>query len=225
MIVLVCLEAPQPGRGAKAAEALARRLVGVAQTVAISAGGTANSEAIAWALGRRSFQRIIHLDAPSLDKTDFMTLGTVLAEVARKVEANVVIAGEHSDVEGQGLVPAALAHQLHAPLLSRVQDVRLPSPDSRQLEITVPAGGRLCTLECPFPVVLTTTAAFESEAVAPEVPSAASVVETITLAQLALDSSRLVPRPELLGSRLPLPASKTRHMTSDEAARILLRRQ
>jgi electron transfer flavoprotein alpha/beta subunit len=221
MTALVCLETPQPGQAAKVAELLARKLAPDVQAVAVSAGGVAASATLAWALGRRSFRRVIHLDDSSLDKADFMTLGMVLAEVARHVGADVVIAGEHSDSEGQGLVAAALAHQLRAPIIARVQDLRLAESDG--LEVVVRTGGRLYTLACGCPVVLTTGATYAGS-VGPDDPTAAATVETISLAQLALDSSRLVPRPELLGSHLPVPAERVRQMTADEAARFLARR-
>jgi electron transfer flavoprotein alpha/beta subunit len=224
VIVLACLESPRPGFGAKAAEALARRLARHATTLAVTAGGGADCETAAWAMASRSFRRIIHIDDAALDKADFMMLGVVLAEIARQVHADVVIAGEHSGVEGQGLVPAALAQHLLAPLVARVQAVRPAPSDSASIEITVPAGGRLCTLSCPFPIVLTTALAAGAEST-PDASGAASGVETLALAELGLDSSRLVPRPELLGSQIPISAQRSPRMTADEAACFLLRRQ
>jgi electron transfer flavoprotein alpha/beta subunit len=223
VIALFCLEPPRPGRAARTAEILARNLAGVERKVAVSVGGPKSSESLVWVLGRRSFQRIIHVDDSSLEKADYMTLGTVLAEVARHVCASLVIAGEHSDVEGQGLVPAALAHHLRAPLVSRVQAVRLSPSDPERLEVTTRAGGLLRTLEIPSPLVLSVpaTACGDVDLAA---PNPASSVEEITLAELALDPSRLVPRPELLGSHLPAPSDKPQRMTPDEAARFILRR-
>lgn len=222
MIVLVCLEPPKPGRAAKSAARLARKLSAKAETVAVSAGGAPGSESLAWALGRRAFQRIIHLDAPSMDKADFMMVATVLSEIVRQIHADVVIAGEHSDAEGQGLVPAALAHQLQVPFIARVQDARWS--DSGQLEVTVPAAGRLCTVGCPVPIVFSTSAGYADDS-APDANNPASSVETISLAQLTLDPSRLVPRPELLGTTIAIPAEAQRQMTPDEAARFILRGQ
>jgi len=222
MIVLVCLEAPNPGRAAKAAEGLARKLVQGAQIIAVSAGGPLDNGALAWALERRSFQRIIHLQDSSLVKADFLTVGIVLSELARQVRADVVLAGGSSDSEGQGLVPAALAERLHAPLIARVRDVRLA--DSGRLEVTVSAGGQLCTLSCPCPVVLTATASHDSSS-APDAPTPASSVETIGLGQLTLDSSQMVPRPELLGTQAAAPSKRPRPIIPDEAARYLLGRR
>jgi len=223
VIVLVCLEPPRPGRSAKAADLLARKLAAAAKTVAVSAGRGPDCESLAWALGRRSFQRIIHLDDRSLDKADFMTVATVLSEVARQIHADVVITGEHSDSEGQGLVPAALAHQLQAPFVARVQDARWSGPG--HLEVTVPAAGRLCTVGCSsFPVVISTGPS-RSDDGAPDAHSPASSVETLSLAQMTLDPSRLVPRPELLGTSVAIPAEPPPQMTPAQAARFILRRQ
>lgn len=223
MIALFCLEPPRPGRAARTAEVLAGRLAGLERKVAVSVGGPGTSESLLWLLARRSFQRVIHLGDSSIEKADYMTLGTVLAEVARHVCASVVIAGEHSDGEGQGLVPAALAHHLHAPLISRVHDLRLCPSDPARLEVTTRAGGRLCTIESPSPLVLSVPAAAYDD-VDLVVPNPAASVEEITLAHLALDPSRLVPRPELLGSLVPAPQDRPRTMTPDEAARFILRR-
>lgn len=221
MIVLVCLETPQPGRAAKAAELLARRLAAGASTIAVCAGGPSESEALTWAMGRRSFQRILHLDDASLAEADFMTVATVLSEVARHTRADVILVGECSDGEGQGLVPAALAHQLQARFIARAQDVRLT--DSGRIEVTVPAAGRLCTLACTVPVVIAATAGCDDGAgVDAAIP--ASRVETISLGQLGLDPSRLVPRPELLGVRVPAPPERFCPMTPEQAARFIWRR-
>lgn len=222
MIVLVCLEPPQPGRAVKSAVRLARKLSAKAEIVAVSAGGAPGNESLAWALGRRAFHRIIHLADPCLDKADFMMVATVLSEVVRQIHADVVIAGEHSDAEGQGLVPAALAHQLQVPFIARAQDAQWD--DSGQLEVTVPAAGRLCTVVCPVPIVFSTNAGCADDS-APDANNPASSVEPISLAQLTLDPSRLVPRPELLGTAIAIPAEAQRRMTPDEAARFILRGQ
>lgn len=219
MIVLTCLESPRVGDAAKAAEALSRRLAGVAQTVAVCAGGKASGEVLDWALGRRSFARVLHLQDGGLDNAGFMTLGMVLAEVARHVQANLVVAGEHSDIEGQGLVPAALAHQWNVPLVARVLSVRMSTTDPGRTELTLAAAGYRTTVDCPLPLVVT-TAGPPAEDAETDAPSPASAVEVLTLAQLALDPSRLVPRPELLGTQVAAPAA--RQLSPDEAARFLL---
>jgi len=224
VIVLVCLEPPQPGRGARAAEILARKLAGVAESVAVCVGGPLDSPSLTWAIDRHSFRRVIHVDDAPLEKTDFMTLGAILAEVARRLGAGVVITGEHSDREGQGLVPAAIAHHLHAPLIARVCELRRSGADPDRLEITTRAGGKLCTLDVATPIVLSTEPASYEEIV-PLAATGASAVETLTLPQLGLDADRLVPRPELLGTPVAAPSERPATMTPEEAARFLRPRQ
>ena len=156
MIVLVCLESPAPSRASRAALDLACTLAADAQVVAVSAGGSAASKSLDLARRRSPVSRVLHIEDPALDQADFLTTGMVLAEAARHLEAGLVIAGERSDHEGQGLVPAAIAHHLHAHLVSRVQSVRLAAtPDT--VEVTLRAGGTICTLACPMPLVLTTS--------------------------------------------------------------------
>jgi electron transfer flavoprotein alpha/beta subunit len=203
VIVLVCLESPSPGRASRAALDLACALPAPAQVVALSAGGPSQTPSLEMACACAA--RVLHLDDPTLDKADFLTMGMVLAEAARHVEAGIVLTGEHSDDEGQGLVPAALAHHLHAPILSHVQVVTFPEGKADSVEVTVRAGGRICRIESPLPLVLSTS---PTAASLPglNVGAVAASVETLTLAQLGLDSSRMVPRPDLLGGMVATPA-------------------
>jgi len=217
--VLVCLEAPSAGRAARAALDLACTLATNTKVFVISAGGPATSAAIGLARQRAAVARIIHLDDPALDKADFMNLGLVLAHAARHVEANLVLAGERSDQEGQGLVPAAIAHHLKAHLISRVQAIVL-SPAGDAVDVTARAGGQICKVSCPLPLVVTMSARTTTIAATNAASSAA--VETIQLAQLGLDADRLVPRPDLLGALVPAPAGSVRTMTPEEASAALL---
>jgi electron transfer flavoprotein alpha/beta subunit len=220
VIVLLCLESPSPGRASRAALDLACTLAGSAKVIALSAGGPAASASLELARACASVARVIHLDDPLLDKADFLTMGMVLAEAARHLEASLVIAGERSDEEGQGLVPAALAHDLKAHLISRVDAVRV-SATADAVEVRVRAGGQICTIECPLPLVLTAPPRAAGEA-RPTASHPASI-ETLPLTQLAIDASRLVPRPDLLGSLAPAPAESVREMTFEEASAALLR--
>jgi electron transfer flavoprotein alpha/beta subunit len=220
VIVLLCLESPSPGRASRAALDLACTLAGSAKVIALSAGGPAASASLELARACASVARVIHLDDSSLDKADFMTMGMVLAESARHLEARLVIAGERSDDEGQGLVPAALAHDLKAHLISRVDAVRVSSA-ADVVEVRSRAGGQICTIECSLPLVLTTPPKAASE----QSPTAShpGSIETLPLAQLRIDASRLVPRPDLLGALVPAPAENVREMTLEEASAALLR--
>jgi len=185
----------------------------------VSAGGSVASHSLDLARTCAPVSRVLHIEDPALDQADFLTTGMVLAEAARHLEAGLVIAGERSDHEGQGLVPASLAHHLHARLISRVQSVRLAAtPDT--IEVTLRASGKICTLACPVPLVLTTP---PGPNVAAELPvGAPRAVDSLPLAQLGLDASRWVPRPDLLGTLVPAPGERPREMTWEEAAAALL---
>ena len=229
MIVLVCLESPSPSLASREALRLACSLGEKAEVVVLSVGGDTEGASMELARQSAAVRRIIRLQNTAFNKADFLTLGMILAEAARYLAARVVFAGEHSDSEGQGMVPAALAHHLRVPLFARVQAVHLPAAQDENLEIlqmSIRSGGRLCRVTSPLPVVLTTQPSPASDhAQSAEVKNAAPTVEVLSLQQLGIDASRLVPRPDLLGTFVSAPADKVQHKSFDEAARILLRGQ
>lgn len=223
MIVLVCLESPAPSPASRAALRLASTLGDKAEVVVLSAGGPADNASFELARQTLAVRRLVHLQDAALGKPDFLTLGMVLAEAARYLKARVVVAGEHSDGEGQGMVPAALAHHLRAPLFARVEAAAWTATEDERLEMTIRSGGRLCKVTSPLPVVLTTLPALGVSATPSESRPFPPAFEALALAQLGLDASRLVPRPGLLGTLVPAPAEVVRRKSFDEAARILLR--
>jgi electron transfer flavoprotein beta subunit len=225
VIVLVCLESQSPSRASRAALRLACNLGKLAEVVVVSAGGASDSASFQLARQRGTVRRIVHLDDPTFDKADFFTLGMILAEAARQLGACVVLTGEHSDNEGQGLVPAALAHHLRAPLFARVADVQLPGSGEDVLHLTVRSGGRLCRVASPLPAVLSIPAERVAEGPQKGSGNFSPAFETRTLSQLAIDASRLVPRPALLGTFVSAPAGSVQQKSFDEAAQILLRGQ
>lgn len=231
MIVLVCLESPTPSLASRAALRLACSLGEETEVVVLTVGSETKGASIELARPSAAVRRIIRLQDTAFSKADFLTLGMILAEAARYLEARVVFAGEHSDSEGQGIVPAALAHHLRAPLFARVHSVHLPAAQNGKfenleiLQMTVRSGGRLCKVTSPLPVVLTTSPSHTSDPQPLEVRNPAPALEVLSLAQLGVDASRLVPRPDLLGTFAPAPAEIVQHKSFDEAARILLRRQ
>jgi electron transfer flavoprotein beta subunit len=225
VIVLVCLESQSPSRASRAALRLACNLGQKAEVVVVSAGGASDSASFQLARQRGTVRRIVHLDDPTFDKADFFTLGMILAEAARQIGARVVLTGEHSDGEGQGLVPAALAHHLRAPLFARVADLQLPGSGENVLYLTVRSGGRLCRVASPLPAVLAIPPAGVADGPQTEPGNFSPAVEKLTLSQLAIDASRLVPRPALLGTFLSPPARGVQQESFDEAAQILLRGQ
>ncbi len=224
MIVLVCLESPSPSSASRAALRLACGLGDRAYVVVLSVG--AEPEGLSFELARQSatVRRIIHLQDATFNEAGSFTLGMILAEAARHLEARVILAGGHSDGEGQGMVPAALAHHLKAPLFARVHAVQLPAGDDEVLRMDLRSSGRLCRVVSPLPAVLTTQPSPAGET--SQVASDAKVplpVETLSLAQLGIDASRMVPRPALLGALVPGPTEIVQHKSFDEAAHILLR--
>jgi electron transfer flavoprotein alpha/beta subunit len=219
---LVCIESPNPGRGSHTALKLATNLTKTAKVFVLSAGGQIGNASLSLACQSSEINRVIHLDDPALDKADFMTLGMVLAEAARHLEASCIIVGESSDDEGQGMVPAAIAHHLHVPILSRVVSVRPSSTD--QIEIISRSGGCLCTMATSLPIVLVTPPtpmSYKSYNPSKEGTFSAQI-EKLTLAQLGIDGSRLVPRPELVGTMLRDTPPRILKLSCGEAARILL---
>lgn len=223
MIVLLCLESPSPSPASRAALCLASTLGDKAEVVVLSAGGATGSASFELARQSAAVRRIVHLQDTGLREPDFFTLGMVLAEAARHLEARVVVAGQHTDIEGQGLVPAALAHHLRAPLFARVQSATLPPSGQGVLKITVRAGGKLCTVASPLPVVLSTSEGELGSMPPREAGQSAPTVETLSLAQLGMAASLLVPRPGLLGILAPAQGHGIESKSFDESARILLR--
>ena len=224
MIVLVCLESQSPSLASRAALRLACALGDKAEVVVVSAGGTPDSASFELARQNTAVRRLVHLKDPTFDKADFVTLGMILAEAARHLGARVIFTGEHSDIEGQGMVPAALAHHLHAPLFARVMNVQLPATDDTALRLTVRSGGQLCNVTSPLPAVLATPPALAVDgAQTAEAKKSSPEVETLTLAELAIDASRLVPRPDLLGTLVTKATQSVQHKSFDEAAHLLLR--
>jgi electron transfer flavoprotein alpha/beta subunit len=220
VIVLVCLESPRPSRASRAALDLACSLCPDARLIAVTAGGPGDGDSLVLARSTAAVSRVVHIADAALDHGDFMTMGVVLAEAARHLEAGLVVTGERSDEEGQGLVPAALAHHLHAHLLARVLAVR-PAQQAESVEVVLRSGGQRLTVAAPLPLVVSVPAPL----VVPTAPStgAQRESETWSLDRIGLAASRLVPRPELLGALVPAPAESPRDLTLEETAAALLR--
>ena len=225
MIVLVCLESPRPSQASLAALRLACAMGERVQVIVISAGGETRNESCEMASRTERVRRVVHLRDQALDETDFLSMGRVLAEAARHLEARVILLGEHSDDEGEGLVPAALAHHWNAPLLACVREVQAPSGDEAPWEVTVRASGSLCKVRSTPPLVLAVPAAFAwATAQGTGGKQGLCEVETLSLAQLGIDASDLVPRPDLLGAFVALKGERVENKSFDEAAQLILRR-
>jgi electron transfer flavoprotein beta subunit len=223
VIALVLLEPPEGSRASLAALDLAGGLHEDAQLWVLSAGGEAARGALGTVRHRPYITRVIHLDDPALGDADFLTLGSVLAEAAHRLQVQLILAGERSDDEGQGLVPASVAHHLRAPLLARARALRLLAPG--KLEVTLRSGGTLCTVESELPSVVTTPPRPRVQDGPPaSQPARSCVIERLTLADLGLEQSLVVPRPALLGSLEASDIEPSRPHTVEDAARIILGR-
>ena len=109
---------------------------------------------------------------------------------------------------------------MNAHLVSRVQALRF-SAAADTIEVTARAGGQICTIACPLPLVVTTSAQVAGVDMARADNPA--TIETLPIARLGIDASRLVPRPDLLGALVPAPAENVNEMSLRQASAALLR--
>jgi electron transfer flavoprotein alpha/beta subunit len=164
--VVVCVEPAAIGAAARAALVLAARLAGreanpatdsglaapEAEVAALSAAPVPGGKGLLDAC-RRGASRGVELVGPGLDGSDADALGRALAEAARGLGADVVLAGNRSDREGRGIVGAAVAHHLGAPYLANIESLSFETPG--EVVVTLRAGGLRRRLAVPLPVVLT----------------------------------------------------------------------
>ncbi len=190
MNIAVCMESPS-GRASRRALSFALRL-GAEHPVTILCVGAQEPPAVRTS----GAQRAVCVRDEALAAADHATRALVLAEGARHLHADLVLAGAASDDEGRGLVPAALAHQLHVPILAHAQSLALAAAD--EFAITLCSGGQRLRLGHKGPLVVTVAPHREE---VPQTNDAAPPLawEFLSLAQLGLDASRLLRRPNLLG--------------------------
>lgn len=222
MIVLVCLESPIPGPAAREALHLAARLRGHARIFSLTVDGPKACESLAVARQHDAVERAYHLADPTLDKADFFTLGMVIAETARHLEARLILMGQLAHGEGQGLVPAAVAHHLRAPLIARIRAVRCSANAPDTVEVDTRANGRMVTVVSPLPLVLAAPPVTPIVGVPGENrESRQEELVTLSLGQIGVDASRMVPRPDLLGKLVPAPAPRIETRSVVEIAKMI----
>jgi electron transfer flavoprotein beta subunit len=212
MIVLVCVEPAALGAGSRAALALASQLN--AEVVAAAAGGTAPAPGLAEAL-RAGAGRAVHVTAQGLGGGQPGARARALALVARRLGADLVLAGATSDGEGRGLLGAAVAQELNAVYLARIESLSSSPENAKAAVVTVRAGGRKRRLEVPLPAVLT-VGAYAPVAARPARDTGAAP-ETITGAELGLDLAGLPSLP--LGSLERARRRPTSVKSADELLR------
>ncbi len=222
MIALVCIEPT----GASAASSVALRAASNAghglKVVVVSLGSAQQFRKSPRLHPTGPIERILRVQDGGLADANADTTGLVLAELARHIQASVVLVGEQSGTEGTGLVGAALAEHWQAPYVAGGHALGVDDAAAK-LRVSVRAGGCLCEILAPPPVVIATpplgSALEPSEDELPVPP-----VETLALGDLAIDPSRLVRRPDLRGTLISTPAQVVRNTTFEQAARALARR-
>jgi electron transfer flavoprotein beta subunit len=159
--VVVCVDPAGLGGAARAALSLALGLGSGVSVTAVAAASSSGRKGLLEAC-RRGARRGVEVIGPALDGVDSGALGKALAEVARGLPAELVLAGARSDREGRGIVGAAVAHHLGVPYLSHVEELALERPG--EVVVTLRAGGWRRRLAVDLPAVLTVSAPFLPQA-------------------------------------------------------------
>ena len=198
MNAVVCIASPHPSRACKAALGLACGLGDRLSVTVLSAGHEPATQAFA-ACQRAGIARAVHVCDLALADADDFIMGLVLAEAARRLQAEVIFAGTATDDEGRGLVPAMLAQHLDANILSNVEEVDLDPAEAHPIIASRRVGGQRLRLAFKSPVVLTVapSALPSQNQTSTDAPPS---IESLSLAQLGIGPDRLVPLPHLLGS-------------------------
>lgn len=136
----------------------------------------------------------------ALAGADHVTRGWVLAEAVGRLKPDLILAGTASDDEGRGMVPAALAHHLHLPIVASAQDV-VPAGDG--FAVTLYGGGQRIQLNYQCPLVVTAAPGWPDVASRNDGPS--PDWEELSLADLGVDENQLLRRPDMLGDLQPPP--------------------
>jgi electron transfer flavoprotein alpha/beta subunit len=222
VIILVCIEPAGLSAASRAALQVACDAGPSVRVVVASAGSAQQFRKSPTLDPPGRIERIVRLQESALGDANCDTTAMLLAELARHVKAQVVLAGEQSGAEGQGLVAAGIANHLHAPYLAGVAAVAATDQPDR-VEVISRSGGCLCRVISPEPVV----AAVPPLGRTAETPTTGVTlpkVEVLSLADLGVEASRLVRRPDLRGTLVSTPGQVVRNTTFDQAARLLLRR-
>jgi electron transfer flavoprotein alpha/beta subunit len=222
VIVLVCVEPVGLSAASRAALQVACDAGPSVRVVVASAGSAQQFRKSSTLVSPGPVERILRLQESALGEANCDTTAMLLAEIARHVKAQVVLAGEQSGAEGQGLVAAAIANHLHAPYVAGAAAIATTNPPDR-VQVTVRSGGRRCKVISPGPVVAATPALGRTTE-APEAEGTLPKVEILSLADLEVDASRLVRRPDLRGTLVSTPGQVVHNTTFEQAARLLLRR-
>lgn len=174
MKVVVCVEPAALGGAARSALALAAGLPPDVSVTALAGAPAPGGKGLLDAC-RRGARRGVEVVGPGLDGSDADALGRALAEVARGLGAELILAGIRSDREGRGIIGAAVAHHLGAAYLPGVEALAIETPG--EVVVTLRLGGWRRRLAVTLPAVVTVAPGVVPDPTAP--PHAAAEIEVI----------------------------------------------
>ena len=158
------------------------------EVVVLCMGPASASESIRRALAMGA-DRAVHVSDPALGGSDAIGTARVLAAALKKIGYDLVLFGSAAADAYGGVVPAAVAELLGAPLLSFATQLDL---DDGAARIQRQAEVGYTVAEAPMPALVSVTKAINE----PRYPSMKGImqskrkpIETFTLADLGLDAS------------------------------------
>jgi electron transfer flavoprotein alpha/beta subunit len=190
VVIVVCVEPAGLGGASRSALALAAGLAPDAAVTALAGAPAPGGKGLLDAC-RRGARRGVEVVGPGLDGSDADALGRALAEAARGLGAELILAGIRSDREGRGIIGAAVAHHLGVPYLAGVEDLAIETPG--EVVVTLRLGGWRRRLAVTLPAVLTVApGAVPDPTATPHAPAEIDVI------RVEVPGSR--PPPALYGS-------------------------
>jgi electron transfer flavoprotein alpha/beta subunit len=151
MKVVVCVEPWGLSDASRAALLLAAKLAPRATITALAATDGSAVEALAEAQTLGAF-RTAQVMETSLESLEVGGLGKTLAQALLTLGADLVLCGARSDVEGRGVVPAAVAHHWKSVYVPYVEELAV---SGREATVVVRSNGRKRRLAVPLPALLT----------------------------------------------------------------------
>jgi electron transfer flavoprotein alpha/beta subunit len=158
---------------------MAARLQPAQQFTALAATDGSAAEALAEAQSLGAF-RTAQVVEVAMESLDVGALGKTLADALLHLQADLVLCGARSDVEGRGVVPAAVAHHWKAPYLALVEELSVTGDEAT---VVVRSGGKKRRLAVKLPALLTVGATLAVNP-SPPPPATPSSVEILRLHEL-----------------------------------------
>jgi len=224
MNIVVCLRsaasAPERQRCNDPALALALSLAPAGHhTVALLPDSAGQIDPLRRALAAGA-TRAVRLIDDQMSTTDFHGLGQLLASAVRALDGDITLLGFPFDDEGVGAMSAAVAKNLGAVHVARVEAMRAGAT-AGAVEITVRGGGRKRRLGVRGPAVLSVVAPPDADVVLPAAPAPPAdldaAIETLSLSDpevtVVRRRSEHLGRPEI-ASRHPSPVNSAAELVA-----------